>query len=62
MYNNNSYLPAIWIAFITFHVGIAVGQHVTTKFYKRCVKWVTNGNDAERKRGATILKKAFGLD
>ena len=62
MYNNAYSFPAILLAFIAFHVGIAVGQNVTTKLYKRCVNWVKNGNEAQRKRGATILQKAFGLE
>ena len=62
MYNDNSYLPAILLAFVAFHIGIAVGQNAATKLYKRCVNWVKYGNDTQRKRGATILQKAFGLE
>lgn len=60
MYENNySMLPAIWIAFIAFNVGIVVGNHLTTKLYKQCVNWVKNGSDAERRRGTAILRNAF---
>ena len=62
MYNNTYSFPAILLAFIAFHIGIAVGQNATTKLYKRCVNWVKYGNDTQRKRGATILSKAFGLE
>nr|DAN46818.1 MAG TPA: hypothetical protein [Caudoviricetes sp.] len=61
MSKNISVCSAIVISGIVFQIGYYVGSRFTTALYKKCVKWVTKGDDTEQMFGDLILHNHLGI-
>ncbi len=53
---------AILIFVVLLGTGCAVGYHIATSFYKKCVDLIKQGDDYEQIYGMITLYRKLGID